>query len=287
MNETLGNITGKQIPDPSAMAENMANVPIDPERMVLPEKNAIPVVNHLDAPVQSAPIIKPVSTPSDAPVFGQGSGILTPDEAAAMGIASSGTQVNVQAAQFEESDRKFKENQQKKQAEMAQLFEGAIADEEDRLKRLDNALQDDATREELLGPAQDRPSGNVSYDQISLAERNKINRQSTDPVIDPYDLMPAYSNEEENTETPNADGEDNKDKVPNPADSEYGQFIREMEHVTLPDTDISAVRTLRDPVVEISDSDNKLLFSNWLNRNEPGDMPLQHVDYDVWLVRCE
>lgn len=258
MNETLGNITGKQIPDPSAMAENMAHVPIDPERMVLPEKNAVPVVNPLDTQVQSAPmatpIIKPVSTPSDAPVFGQGSGILTPDEAAAMGIASSGTQVNVQSAQFEESDRKFKENQQKKQAEMARLFEGAIADEEDRLKRLDNTLQDDAKREELLGPAQDRPSGNVSYDQISLAERNKINRQSTDPVIDPYDLMPAYSNEEENTETPNADGEDDKDKVPNPADSEYGQFIREMEHVTLPDTDISAVRTLRDPVVEISDS---------------------------------
>ena len=110
MNETLGNITGKQIPDPSAMAENMANMPIDPERMVLPEKNTVPVVNPLDTTVQSAPmatpIIKPVSTPNDAPVFGQGSGILTPDEAAAMGIASSGTQVNVQTAQFEESDRK-------------------------------------------------------------------------------------------------------------------------------------------------------------------------------------
>lgn len=39
--------------------------------------------------------------------------------------------------------------------------------------------------------------------------------------------------------------------------------------------------------VEISDSDNGLVFSNWLNRNEPGNMPLQHADYDVWLVRCE
>ena len=39
--------------------------------------------------------------------------------------------------------------------------------------------------------------------------------------------------------------------------------------------------------VEISDSDNGLAFSNWLNRNEPGNTPLQHVDYDVWLVRCE
>ena len=39
--------------------------------------------------------------------------------------------------------------------------------------------------------------------------------------------------------------------------------------------------------VEIKDSDDKLIFSNWLNRNEPGNTPLQHMDYDVWLVRCE
>ncbi len=39
--------------------------------------------------------------------------------------------------------------------------------------------------------------------------------------------------------------------------------------------------------VEISDSDDKLIFSNWFNRNEPGQKPLQHPDYDVWLVKCE
>ncbi|MBE6461993.1 MAG: DUF2155 domain-containing protein [Alphaproteobacteria bacterium] len=39
--------------------------------------------------------------------------------------------------------------------------------------------------------------------------------------------------------------------------------------------------------VEIAESDKGLLFSNWMNRNEPGENPLQHPDYDVWLVRCE
>lgn len=33
--------------------------------------------------------------------------------------------------------------------------------------------------------------------------------------------------------------------------------------------------------------DRELIYSNWMNRNEPGQNPLQHADYDVWLVRCE
>ena len=39
--------------------------------------------------------------------------------------------------------------------------------------------------------------------------------------------------------------------------------------------------------VEINETDKGLIFSNWMNRNEPGQNPLQHADYDVWLVRCE
>ena len=39
--------------------------------------------------------------------------------------------------------------------------------------------------------------------------------------------------------------------------------------------------------VEISENDKGLIFSNWFNRNEPGQMPLQHPDYDIWLVGCE
>lgn len=37
--------------------------------------------------------------------------------------------------------------------------------------------------------------------------------------------------------------------------------------------------------VEIS-QDAKI-FSGWMSRNEPGRNPLQHPDYDVWLVGCE
>lgn len=38
--------------------------------------------------------------------------------------------------------------------------------------------------------------------------------------------------------------------------------------------------------IEIKKSGD-LIFSGWMNRNEPGDNPLQDVDYDLWLVRCE
>lgn len=39
--------------------------------------------------------------------------------------------------------------------------------------------------------------------------------------------------------------------------------------------------------VEISKSDNTRIFSNWMDRNNPGKRPVQNADYDVWLVRCE
>ena len=30
-----------------------------------------------------------------------------------------------------------------------------------------------------------------------------------------------------------------------------------------------------------------LIFSGWMNKNAPGENPLQNADYDIWLVRCE
>ncbi len=39
--------------------------------------------------------------------------------------------------------------------------------------------------------------------------------------------------------------------------------------------------------LEISEIGKGQIFGNWMNRNEPGQNPLQHADYDVWLVGCE
>ena len=39
--------------------------------------------------------------------------------------------------------------------------------------------------------------------------------------------------------------------------------------------------------VEITRPDNTKIYSNWMNRNNPGDKPLQNADYDVWLVECK
>lgn len=39
--------------------------------------------------------------------------------------------------------------------------------------------------------------------------------------------------------------------------------------------------------LEITENVKGPVFGGWMNRNEPGDNPLQHPDYDVWLVRCQ
>ena len=39
--------------------------------------------------------------------------------------------------------------------------------------------------------------------------------------------------------------------------------------------------------IEISESSQGQIFGNWLNRNEPGQNPVQNPDYDVWLLNCE
>ena len=39
--------------------------------------------------------------------------------------------------------------------------------------------------------------------------------------------------------------------------------------------------------IEIAEANKGQIFSNWMSRNEPGQNPLQHADYDVWMVKCE
>ena len=38
---------------------------------------------------------------------------------------------------------------------------------------------------------------------------------------------------------------------------------------------------------EIRKTDGDIIFSNWMNRNNPGNNPVQNADYDVWVMRCE
>lgn len=39
--------------------------------------------------------------------------------------------------------------------------------------------------------------------------------------------------------------------------------------------------------VEIYTKTSGRIFSGWMNRNEPGQNPLQNDVYDVWLEKCE
>jgi len=39
--------------------------------------------------------------------------------------------------------------------------------------------------------------------------------------------------------------------------------------------------------LEIYTKVDKRIFSGWMNRNEPGQNPLQDDTYDVWIEKCE
>lgn len=39
--------------------------------------------------------------------------------------------------------------------------------------------------------------------------------------------------------------------------------------------------------IEIYTKTDGRIFSGWMNRNEPGQNPLQNDTYDVWLEKCE
>ena len=39
--------------------------------------------------------------------------------------------------------------------------------------------------------------------------------------------------------------------------------------------------------IEIYTKSDGRIFSGWMNRNEPGQNPLQDATYDVWLEKCE
>lgn len=39
--------------------------------------------------------------------------------------------------------------------------------------------------------------------------------------------------------------------------------------------------------LEIYTKTDGRIFSGWMNRNEPGQNPLQNDTYDVWLEKCE
>ena len=39
--------------------------------------------------------------------------------------------------------------------------------------------------------------------------------------------------------------------------------------------------------IEISTATDGKVFGGWMNKNAPGENPLQNADYDMWLVRCE
>ncbi len=38
---------------------------------------------------------------------------------------------------------------------------------------------------------------------------------------------------------------------------------------------------------DVKNNTDRIIFSGWMNHNNPGHNPLQNPDYDLWLVKCE
>lgn len=191
--------------------------------------------------------ITPVSIPSQpdtVPVTGQFGTILSPEEAKSAGISGQGNVIDVQKEAFEAENRRYQEIQEKKKQDIAGMFEDVLKEEEDRLQRLNNTLNaDDETRTKLLG--NNGTNGSVTYDRMSYEDRKKDSQRSSDPEIDPFDLMPSY--DEESDPTPTVE----EDNTPNPGDDQYGEFIRDLTVVSPTAHEDTAVKIIKTANVDV------------------------------------
>lgn len=263
--DELKNLTGREIPESDGVTPvfDPTTIPkgVNPNFGNTPKPAAEPTDEDTPVVIPEAPVMVPTQTapkvpspvppaPKDAPkpFVGHGMTFMSPEEAKGYGIAQEGERVDVQAEQFREAQEKYAKVQADKAKEMQSIFEGVLGEEEARLQRLDNTLKaDPETREKLLG---ETPTASVSTGSITYEDREKADRLSGNPAVDPFDLMPSYdeSEAEENNE-PKAE-----EKAPDPGDEEYGKYIREMDVAEVPHSDAPAVRTIRESMVEVTDS---------------------------------
>ena len=153
-----------------------------------------------------------------------GSRFLSPKQVAASGIDTSKAEtINIREEVARRNQEQWKATQQANDNALSQLLQGSLNSEAARNQRLDNTLNaDEETRQKLLG---DTPIAAATKKTTTDEERKRTDRQSTNPGIDPYELMPSY--EEDKPETPEAEEEE-----PDPSTDEYAIFIKNLPTVT-------------------------------------------------------
>ena len=129
--------------------------------------------------------------------------------------------INQEAARRREEE--MNAIQQANDNELSSILQASLNEEAERNQRLDNTLNaDPETREQLLG---DTPIARATQSEATEEERQRTDRQSTNPGIDPYELMPSYTEDE--PKTPEAE-----DVEPDPGTDEYAMFIKNLPVVT-------------------------------------------------------
>lgn len=256
--ENMSNLTKKDIPQPEGVAPTMKvpeiiGPPLDPaavapepgsEKPVIPENPEAHITTPPDVPAGYTVKVEPSPAPVLPPM---GSGIMSMEDAAKLGInAGDATEINIGAEQLEAEQRRYQEGQAAKAKAMQDMLAGALQEEEARAQRFENTENaDEDTKRELLGEADPTVRQSVTFEQ-----RMEDSKNSTNPELDPYDLMPGYSDDD----IPEEQVEAEEKKAPEPADEEYGEYIRDLPVVQGKQFENPAVKTIRDIKVEITPS---------------------------------
>ncbi len=211
------------------------------------------VAYRTDVPeVVAAPTPAPepavANTPPAAPIPIPG-GIMSAEDAKNAGLnVDDAKAIDVSQEQLAAEQRRFAEGQALKMRETTDMLAGALAEEEARAQRFENTENADAeTREQLLG---EDPKV-VGVTPVSYEERMKDSQRSTNPEIDPYDLMPGYSDDDD----PEEEVKDPDKTDPDPNDAEYGQFIRDLPVAEYMHFEKPAVQVIREPETKIVPSE--------------------------------
>lgn len=169
-------------------------------------------------------------------------GTLTPEEAAQLGLGE-GERIDVETESMIQRNRAADARVRQPIDDMASLIKGAVSEEEERLERHTEALQDETTRKEIFKG--NDPVDKVTYrapitengDDTPVQQRSQssdIKRESTVSIFDGSesnvdDLVPSYDHEEDVT-PPEAVEESTEDKRPKETDSEqvYANYLKEL-----------------------------------------------------------
>lgn len=240
--DSMSNLTKKNVPDIGVPAIE-PTVEGTPPVVMTPTATPAPTV---EPPAFVEPTYTTRAEPAPAPVVS--GGIMTVEDAEKIGIdAQSSSAIDLEQEQLAAEQRRFAAGQAMKARETADMLAAALADEEARAQRFENTEKaDEETRDKLLGD-DPKVSETVVSSTVSYDERMKDSKASTNPEIDPYELLPSYTDDEE----PEEEIKDPEKTAPDPSDDEYGQYIRDLPAAEYVQFEKPAVRTIREVKVDI------------------------------------